>query len=313
MHLWGEVLPGTVTPTPQNQFLIYRSQAVSLEIPTLVGSSIHQFNLAMNNLSLGAPSLTNVGGTTYRLEVPFSGKNTTNVNFLQMDIAFSGQLVAYANMLGGLTPEIDDGTLEWGHGWEYAASPGGRAETIPTGLVGADPAEHGGHVASLTPEGGAASTYQMLVNANELKPNTTYEVSFDVSAASVFALQDNSVQGQAYFSLGNINFANRVGGLYGSTFQTNTIDEWSRHTIVLNTAELTSGELTQALYLVFQATSANADSNSVLFDNVQITVVPEPATVHLLTLGVAGAALAARVRKQKRRGRSSVQSPKTGA
>jgi hypothetical protein len=249
----------------------------------------------MQNVAMNSATLTTVGNQ-YRLEIPFEGNATASVGATNLQLKFSGQFVAYADAGSGLTPEIANGGFEWNKSWTSQNSVDGRshAEAIVGGAAAPDQTIHNKQVASITAVDGTASMYQEAIHAGLLQPDTQYLVSVDVGnpALANGPTLDQSLSAKAFFTLGSsTDFANHVGGYYQlASLAEISNGQWRyQQTFILDTVLLTPEQLAMPLNVVLQATSTHKTGFAVvLFDNVRLTVVPEPAGVILgLLAGIA--------------------------
>ena len=274
-----------------------------------------QVDLEMSNLAVAPASITTVGDQ-YRIAIPFQGSATANIG-VSVNLGVSGQLVAMRPIAGSSTPDILDGGFE-----NHYAGPVGGTVSGPTAwsqvipgtpfnvagfpiypFTGQRPmAAEGLQTAFLNVLNGTASIYQTIIPGGSLQPHTIYQVKFDVGNRD---LTDNGnlpnndmdpfISVKGFFTLGNdlADFSKHIGSPY-SLAQLSTIPDgtWTYgNTVLLDTSLLTPEQLTEPLNFVLQATSTTTlNRGQVNFDDVRLTIVPEPSTFALAGLSFAGLA-----------------------
>ena len=266
-------------------------------------------DLEMNNLSLSPASISTVGNQ-YRIVVPFQGTATANIG-VNVNLNVSGQLVATRPVAGAMAPDILDGGFEnvpgYGPGsglstpWQSVlpGTPDNVAGFPIFPFSGQRPmAAEGLQHAFINVYNGTASIYQTIIPAGGLQPHTIYQVTFDVGNRD---LTDNGnlpnnamdpfISVKGFFSLGSdlADFSKHVGAAYFLP-QLSSIPDgtWTYgNTILLDTSLLTPAQLAEPLNFVLQATSTTTlNRGQVNFDDVRLSIVPEPSTVVLAAFGV---------------------------
>jgi hypothetical protein len=248
------------------------------------------FGRVLDNIAVGNASLTQADGR-YRLEIPFASTDQLAMKG-EGYIRFTGQLVAYSDIAPKSGPSIADGRFELGESWTAGDDSGGVIfNPSVTKYTWSLDQQEWGH-ASLRPDDSTEYFYQQIAGEGMLSSDTLYEVMFDLANLTDHngTSPDDATSVEVYLSLGGVERTGEydaAGGLFRLEHLSQlALNNWQHDvSFFFDTSLLTPEQLQQNVFLVFRATSKGGKS-AVDFDNVRLSVVPEPST---LALGVLAA------------------------